>query len=101
MTLPFNIAKLGRLNLGWPKFGVRGSLFMAFGVIAAMAIVISVTASVLLGQLGEMTSDLDERDIPRLEATLQLSAKSASLASQGQALLASDNKTRWMIWPTA
>ena len=92
MTLPFNIAKLGRLKLGWPKFGVRGSLFMAFGVIAAMAIVISVTASVLLGRLGEMMSDLDERDIPRLEATLQLSAQSASLASQGQALLASDNK---------
>ena len=33
--------------------------------------------------------DLSARDIPRLAASLQLSAQSASLASQGPALLAS------------
>ena len=71
-----------------PKFGVRGSLFAAFTVIAGMAIVISAGAGLVLGQLGGMMVDLSGRDIPRLAASLQLSAQSASLASQGPALLA-------------
>ena len=91
MSLPFSIEKLGRFNFTWPKFGVRGSLFMAFGVIAAMAILISVSASILLGQLGGMMTELSDRDIPRLEASLQLSAQSNSLATQGNGLLASEN----------
>ncbi len=36
--------------------------------------------------------DLSGRDIPRLAASLQLAAQSASLASQGPALLASRNQ---------
>src|SRR4029077_3423948 len=68
--------------------GVRGNLFAAFGVIAGMAIVISAVAAIVLGQLGHNMVDLSGRDIPRLAASLQLSAQSASLASQGPALLA-------------
>ena len=70
------------------SFGVRGSLFAAFAVIAGMAIVISAGASLMLGQLGGTMGDLSGRDIPRLAASLQLSAQSAGLASQGPALLA-------------
>ncbi len=70
------------------SFGVRGSLFAAFAVIAGMAIVISAGASLMLGRLGGTMGDLSGRDIPRLAASLQLSAQSASLASQGPALLA-------------
>jgi methyl-accepting chemotaxis protein len=71
------------------RFGVRGSLFAAFAVIAGMAIVISAGAGLMLGRLGGTMIDLSARDIPRLAASLQLSAQSASLASQGPALLAS------------
>src|SRR5437762_10114164 len=71
------------------SFGVRGSLFAAFAVIAGMAIVISAGAGLVLGHLGGAMVDLSGRDIPRLAASLQLSAQSASLASQGPALLAS------------
>ena len=71
------------------KWGVRGSLFAAFAVIAGMAIVISVCAGMVLGHLGGAMIVLSGRDIPRLAASLQLSAQSASLASQGPALLAS------------
>src|SRR6476620_1163081 len=60
------------------SFGVRGSLFAAFAVIAGLT----------LGRLGGTMVDLSGRDIPRLAASLQLSAQSASLASQGPALLA-------------
>ncbi|MBI3701773.1 MAG: HAMP domain-containing protein [Afipia sp.] len=92
MKSPLAKVKIGHLSLAWPKFGVRGSLYMAFGIMAAMAILISATASTMLGQLGGMLTDLSENDIPRLEATLQLSTQSASLASQGQALLAAESK---------
>ncbi len=73
--------------------GVRGNLFLAFAVIAAMALVISASASLLLRQLGGVVADLNERDIPRLSASLQLSAQSATLATQAQSLLASSNET--------
>jgi methyl-accepting chemotaxis protein len=80
---------------GWPlrllrlQWGVRASLFVAFAVIAGMGLVISAGAGMVLGHLGESMVELSARDIPRLAASLQLSAQSASLANQGPALLAS------------
>ena len=73
------------------QLGVRGSLIAAFTVIGGMAVVISISASMLLGQLGEMMVDLSGQDIPRLAASLQLASESANLASQGPALLASSS----------
>jgi methyl-accepting chemotaxis protein len=58
-------------------------------VIAGMAILISAGAGMVLGHLGGTMINLSARDIPRLAASLQLAAQSASLASQGAALLAS------------
>ena len=72
-----------------PQWGVRGSLFAAFAVIAGMAFLISAGAGLVLGHLGRTMVDLSARDIPRLAASLQLAAQSASLASQGPALVAS------------
>jgi methyl-accepting chemotaxis protein len=89
MALRSTIGKSGALSLLRPQWGVRGSLFAAFALIAGMAIVISAGAGVVLGHLGGTMLDLSARDIPRLAASLQLSAQSASLASQGPALLAS------------
>ncbi len=80
--------KLFHFKMPSLTLGVRGSLFLAFAVIAGMAIVISVSASVMLGQLGGMMNTLSSQDIPRLAASLQLSAQSANLSNQGQALLA-------------
>jgi methyl-accepting chemotaxis protein len=89
MALRTNISKLGGFGFLRPNWGVRGSLFAAFAVIAAMAIIISAGAAMVLGHLGRSMVDLSGRDIPRLAASLQLAAQSASLASQGPALLAS------------
>jgi methyl-accepting chemotaxis protein len=88
-----------RLGLGrvkprfrMPSWGVRGSLFTAFAVIAGMGLVISAGAGLALQNLGGRMTDLSGRDIPRLAASLQLSALSASLAAQGPALLAAQNE---------
>ena len=86
------IGKFARLGFRRPQWGVRGSLFAAFAVIAGMAIVISAGAGMVLGHLGGAMVELSGRDIPRLAASLQLSAQSASLASQGPALLASQSE---------
>ncbi|TYO63847.1 HAMP domain-containing protein [Bradyrhizobium hipponense] len=75
-----------------PKWGVRGSLFAAFAVIAGMGLVISAGAGFVLQNLGGRMTDLSGRDIPRLAASLQLSALSASLAAQGPALLAAQSE---------
>src|SRR6266404_9218114 len=86
----FTIGKFGSpLRFLRPQWGVSGSLFAAFAVIAGMAVVISAGAGMVLGHLGGSMLDLSGRDIPRLAASLQLAAQSASLASQGPALLAS------------
>jgi methyl-accepting chemotaxis protein len=92
MAVRFTIGNLGRyLRFFRPRWGVRGSLFSAFAVIAGMAIVISAGAGLVLRHLGGTMLDLSGRDIPRLAASLQLAAQSASLASQGPALLAANN----------
>ena len=88
MAFRFGIGKLSLPKIRLPKFGVRGNLFSAFAVIAGMAIVISAGAGLVLGHLGRVMVDLSGTDIPRLTASLQLSAQSAALASQGPALLA-------------
>ncbi len=75
-----------------PRWGIRGSLFSAFAVIAAMAIVISAGAGLVLRHLGERMVSLSGRDIPRLAASLQLSTEVANLASQGPSVLASQNE---------
>src|ERR1700688_956521 len=93
MARRFSIGTLGRLfGFMRPRWGVRGSLFAAFAVIAGMALVISAGAAMVLGHLGGRMVDLSGQDIPRLAASLQLSAQSASLASQGPALLAAESE---------
>jgi methyl-accepting chemotaxis protein len=88
MALRFKVGKLSFRKFRLPRFGVRGNLFSAFAVIAGMAIVISAGAGMVLGHLGVAMGDLSGKDIPRLAASLQLSAQSAALASQGPGLLA-------------
>src|ERR1700686_5654620 len=90
--MAFKIGKPNLKGFRFPQMGVRGSLFAAFAVIAGMAIVISAGAGLVLGQLGRTMEDLSGRDIPRLAASLQLAAQSASLASQGPSLLSSGSE---------
>jgi methyl-accepting chemotaxis protein len=89
MALMSGIGKFGRIGFSRPRWGIRGSLFAAFAVIAGMAIVISAGAGIILGELGGMMTDLSGRDIPRLAASLELATASESLASQAPNLLAS------------
>jgi methyl-accepting chemotaxis protein len=75
-----------------PKWGVRGSLFVAFALIAGMGLVIAAGAGFVFNHLGATMMDLSGRDIPRLSASLQLASQSATLAAQGPGLLASPSE---------
>ncbi len=91
MALRTASSSLRQLNFLRPRltnWGIKESLFTAFAVIAGTAVLISVGAGMILGQLGGMMQDLGGRDIPRLAASLQLAARSADLASRGPAVLA-------------
>ncbi|HSY55950.1 MAG TPA: methyl-accepting chemotaxis protein [Bradyrhizobium sp.] len=93
MAFRFKISGLRRyLRFSRPQWGIRGSLFAAFAVIAGVTIVISAGAGMVFRHLGGTMIDLSGRDIPRLAASLQLAAESASLSSQGPALLASPSE---------
>jgi methyl-accepting chemotaxis protein len=93
MALGFKINGLRRyLSFSRPRWGIRGSLFAAFAVIAGMTIVISAGAGMVFRHLGGTMIELSGRGIPRLAASLQLAAESASLSSQGPALLASPSE---------
>jgi len=79
--------RLNFLRPRWGNWGIKENLFTAFATIAGIAVLISVGAGMILGQLGGMMQDLGGRDIPRLAASLQLAARSADLASQGPTVL--------------
>jgi methyl-accepting chemotaxis protein len=86
------LRQLGFLRPRWSNWGIKESLFTAFAVIGGIAVLMSVGAGMILGQLGGMMQDLGGRDIPRLAASLQLAARSADLASQGPTVLAAPDE---------
>ena len=67
-----------------PQWGVRGSLFAAFSVIAGMAILISAGAGMVLGHLSSTMIDLSGRDIPRLAAACSLPPRAQVLPARGR-----------------
>ncbi|MBI5261023.1 MAG: HAMP domain-containing protein [Bradyrhizobium sp.] len=83
------LGKFKSSRFSFLRWGVRGSLFAAFATIAGMALAISVGAGFMFSHLGETMMDLSGRHIPRLSASLQLSAQSATIAAQGPGVLAS------------
>ena len=91
-TMAWRIARDGLRRLAflrprWAEWGIKENLFSAFAGIAGVAVLISIAAWMILGQLGGMIQDLGARDIPRLTASLQLAGRSADLASHGPAVL--------------
>src|ERR1700723_2997113 len=99
MALRSNDKSLGKsFGKSWlpgflrPQWGVRGSLFAAFAVIAGMAVIVGAVAAGALGQPGGPMVDLTGRDIPRLAASLQLGAQSAPPSGQGPGPGASPNR---------
>jgi methyl-accepting chemotaxis protein len=93
VAMPFGLGKLFRTSSKPAKtdrrarLGIRGSLFLAFTVIAATSVMIAGGASYLLRSLDDITIDLSKREIPRMSSSQQLSTLAESLASRAPALM--------------
>lgn len=92
VAMPFGLGKL--IGSSAPtqtekqsRIGIRGSLFLAFTVIATTSIAIAGGASLLLRSLDDITTDLSKRDIPRMASSQQLSTLAESLAAHAPALV--------------
>ena len=91
--MPFGLGKLFRKSSKpartdrRARLGIRGSLFLAFTVIAATSVVIAGGASYLLRSLDDITVDLSKTEIPRMSSSQQLSTLAESLASRAPALM--------------
>ncbi|WP_341705212.1 methyl-accepting chemotaxis protein [Ferrovibrio sp.] len=68
------------------RLGIRFKLFLAIGVIAAMAVISSLISFGFFTQVGSALSMVTERSIPAVSSALTLSAQSADLAASAPAL---------------
>ncbi|WP_374301936.1 methyl-accepting chemotaxis protein [Ferrovibrio sp.] len=68
------------------RLGIRQKLFLAVGVIAAMAVVSSLISFGFFGQVRGALSGVTERSIPAVSAALTLAAQSADLAAAAPTL---------------
>src|SRR3546814_6558640 len=68
------------------RLGIRLKLFLAIGVIAAMAVISSLISFGFFGQVRGALGLVAERSIPAVTAALTLSAQSADLAAAAPAL---------------
>ena len=68
------------------RLGIRQKLFLAVGVIAAMAVVSSLISFAFFGQVRGALGMVTERSIPSMTAALTLAAQSADLAAAAPAL---------------
>jgi methyl-accepting chemotaxis protein len=73
------------------RFGIRQKLFLAVGVIAAMAVVSSLVSFAFFGQVRGALGLVTDRSLPAVSAALTLSAQSADVAASAPALAYAHN----------
>jgi methyl-accepting chemotaxis protein len=73
------------------RFGIRQKLFLAVGLIAAMAVVSSLISFGFFGQVRGALGLVTDRSLPAVTAALTLSAQSADVAASAPALAYASN----------
>jgi methyl-accepting chemotaxis protein len=74
------------------RLGIRQKLFLAVGVIAAMAVVSSLISFGFFGQVRGALGLVTERSLPAVSSALTLAAQSADLAASAPALAYAQNE---------
>ncbi|RIK97253.1 MAG: methyl-accepting chemotaxis protein [Proteobacteria bacterium] len=70
------------------QFGLRGRLFMAFGLVAAMTVVASVNAIMSYNSLGTSLGVIAERSLPEIERSSHVVRAAGDLSAAAPGLLA-------------
>jgi len=83
---------------GW-RFGIRGRMFAAFGLIALVTVISSAAAWFAYENLSRGFSRIVGTDIPSITLASELTAKSGEIVSTAPTLVAaSSNRARKRIW---
>ncbi|HDO51703.1 MAG TPA: histidine kinase, partial [Rhizobiales bacterium] len=70
------------------KFGIRGRMFFAFGVIASVTIVTSVIAWIAYERLGNSVQQIARNDITAVSLAAELAAKGGAITATAPSLVA-------------
>lgn len=75
------------------QVGLRGRLFMAFGLVAALTVIASVNAIVSYNSLGSSLGVIAERSLPEITRSSQVVKAAGSVGAAAPSLLAAANDT--------
>ena len=73
------------------QVGLRGRLFMAFGLVAALTVIASINAIVSYNSLGSSLGVIAERSLPEITRSSQVVKAAASVGAAAPSLLAAAN----------
>jgi methyl-accepting chemotaxis protein len=87
------------LGMTLPALGIRGRLWLAFGVISLLPVIAAVVAWLAFADVGVRMDLVADKRLPQIETALRLAAKTEQLVGYGPALVAApDAKTRHDLW---
>ena len=78
------------------KFGIRGRMFFAFGVIASVTIITSVIAWIAYERLGNSVRQIARKDIVAVSLAAELAEKGGAITATAPALVAAANESERM-----
>jgi len=74
------------------SLGIKGRLFLAFGLVAALTVLASMVAFVSYDRVGGRLLDISERNIPAMTVSLTLARESAEITATAPALASAPDK---------
>jgi len=78
------------------KFGIRGRMFFAFGVIASVTIITSVIAWIAYERLGNSVQQIARKDIVAVSLAAELAEKGGAITATAPALVAAASESERM-----
>jgi methyl-accepting chemotaxis protein len=77
--------------MSWYHLGLRGRLFMAFGVVAALTVLASSSAIISYGSLGRSLGAIAEKSLPEITRTSRVVRAAGEVAAAAPRLLAASD----------
>ena len=81
-----------RARLGITRLGIRGRLFFAFGLVAALTVLASAVAFVSYSRVGGSLTHITERNLPAMGLALALARESAEISAAAPLLASAPDK---------
>jgi methyl-accepting chemotaxis protein len=73
--------------------GIKGKLFLAFGAVAAITLVVGVVGWMSLAMVGSQFSGVTQRNVPHVVATLELTTNSSAAAAAAPGLFSASTES--------